>query len=64
MEHLNIDRWFEGDNCPHCLAEEEVEFYDNTEGGINDDFVRHNYVCSECGGKWYNETEFQTWVVK
>ena len=61
-EHQEISRYFEGDPCPFCGAEYD-EFFTETEGGGHDDFIRHNYKCSECGKEWYNESEFVTWAV-
>jgi len=59
-EHKSIE-WREGDNCPHCEAEEETEFYESTDN--YGDLVRHDYVCSECEKVWYIETEFKAWKV-
>ena len=62
----DLINWREGDDCPHCEAEEyeeAEEFYNNTDGGGNNDYTRFNYLCSECGNEWYVETEFNTWKV-
>lgn len=64
MEHQEIGRWFEGDDCPFCGAEGDSDtFFIETEGGGMHDFVRHNYQCTECEKEWYNESQFLTWAV-
>ena len=63
-EQHDLMTWCERMECPHCEIEEpEAEFFNHTEGGGMDDFVRHNYLCSECGGEWYVESVFQAWKV-
>jgi len=55
-----MDLYLEGDDCPFCMAEYN-EFFIDTEGGLNDGYVKHNYQCSECAKEWYNLQENVTY---
>lgn len=55
-----IDDYIEGSDCPFCMAEYD-DFYIATEGGVNDDYLQHNYQCLECEKEWYNLRETTTW---
>jgi len=62
-QHMQISRWFEGDSCPFCDEDEDMEYFVETQGGGYDDFQRHCYACPKCGKEWYNESSFNTWEI-
>tara|TARA_R100000781_G_scaffold99334_1_gene62931 strand:- start:26 stop:217 length:192 start_codon:yes stop_codon:yes gene_type:complete len=63
MSDHEIDLFIEGGPCPFC-DNEEGDYYIDSEGGVNDDYQKHNYYCPECEKEWFNYSQFKTYEVK